>query len=195
MTSLHFHTSNGMYHLRLASQICHTPLSAGQLWGLHRPWEDDQCWITTIQHHHSCQLESWNPALQRTLESCIANSLSLHLIIWTSMPLAHREWPVHSLPCAWVGWVAVLIELTSLLRCTSMWPLVFICHHHWWSSNQKWPVDTDLRGRARRPLGHSILWAFTKTATAKKTRKKACSEFEVFCGTAASQRTPRALSE
>jgi hypothetical protein len=35
MTSLHFHASNGRYHLQLASQICHTPLSAGQLWGLH----------------------------------------------------------------------------------------------------------------------------------------------------------------
>jgi hypothetical protein len=29
----------------------------------------------------------------------------------------------------------------------------------------------------------------------KKQEKKACREFEVFCGTAASQRAPRALSE
>jgi hypothetical protein len=30
---------------------------------------------------------------------------------------------------------------------------------------------------------------------AKKKEKKACREFEVFCGTAASQRAPRALGE
>ncbi len=41
LASLHFHASNGRYHLWLASRICHTPLSARSTLGL-APWEDDQ---------------------------------------------------------------------------------------------------------------------------------------------------------